>query len=169
MPHCQQPSRARADRRRRGSVSRGLFSVVLESEQLLWFFHSDARLMDSDRSRTDLVPPAGQMGLDSKEPTTIAEASEFARVSRRTMYSWINTGKVQTVRIAGGSQRILRSSIFAAVPTPRAQAGETLLLPQSLVSLESHEAGNISRQRRTDVAASEIDRHARSESLTEQG
>jgi excisionase family DNA binding protein len=44
---------------------------------------------------------------------SIAQAQELLRVSRRTVYYWIASGKLATVRtISGGSQRILLESTW---------------------------------------------------------
>lgn len=43
---------------------------------------------------------------------SIAEACALARVSRRTIYHWIALGKVDYVRTAGGSVRIVQSTLF---------------------------------------------------------
>jgi excisionase family DNA binding protein len=43
---------------------------------------------------------------------SIMQASELVSVSRRTIYNWLNAGKVQYVRTAGGSVRIFESSLW---------------------------------------------------------
>jgi excisionase family DNA binding protein len=43
---------------------------------------------------------------------TINEARTLARVSRRTIYNWIDQGKVEYYRTAGGSIRIVPASLF---------------------------------------------------------
>jgi excisionase family DNA binding protein len=43
---------------------------------------------------------------------TIMRASTLAGVSRRTIYKWLATGKLEYVRTAGGNVRILRTSLF---------------------------------------------------------
>lgn len=42
---------------------------------------------------------------------TIKQACAWLSVSRRTLYNWMDAGKVQYVRTAGGSRRILRESL----------------------------------------------------------
>lgn len=42
----------------------------------------------------------------------LKQACEVTGVSRRTIYSWMRDGKVQYVRTAGGSVRILSDSLF---------------------------------------------------------
>jgi excisionase family DNA binding protein len=43
---------------------------------------------------------------------TIQEAMQMARVGRRTIYNWLKAGKLETVRTAGGSLRIVVSSLW---------------------------------------------------------
>lgn len=44
---------------------------------------------------------------------SIAQAQAMLHVSRRTVYYWISSGKLATVRtISGGSQRVLLESIW---------------------------------------------------------
>jgi excisionase family DNA binding protein len=53
-----------------------------------------------------------------RETVSIIQACERARVSRRTVYNWLVEGKVQFVRTAGGSVRILADTL----PRPVARA-----------------------------------------------
>jgi excisionase family DNA binding protein len=50
----------------------------------------------------------------NRELVTIQRASELASVSRRTIYNWINENKVDYVRTAGGSIRIIADTLFRA-------------------------------------------------------
>lgn len=43
---------------------------------------------------------------------SIKQACEEVGVCRRTIYNWVNSGKVLTLRTAGGSLRILHSSLW---------------------------------------------------------
>lgn len=45
---------------------------------------------------------------------TIQDACARAHVSRRTIYTWLAAGKVQYIRTAGGSIRIVAASLFRA-------------------------------------------------------
>jgi excisionase family DNA binding protein len=45
---------------------------------------------------------------------SIAQAVKALGVSRRTVYYWISSGRLQTVRIRGGSQRVLTESLAFA-------------------------------------------------------
>jgi len=47
------------------------------------------------------------------EPTlSIAKACDMAGVCWRTLYNWMDAGKVQFVRTAGGSRRIVVASLL---------------------------------------------------------
>lgn len=41
----------------------------------------------------------------------IEEVAEFYRVSRQTVYNWINKGTIKTVKTPGGEIRILESEL----------------------------------------------------------
>lgn len=43
---------------------------------------------------------------------TINQATKIAGVSRRTIYYWLEAGKIRYVRTAGGSVRIFPKSLF---------------------------------------------------------
>lgn len=43
---------------------------------------------------------------------SIMQACRLARVSRRTIYNWMEKGKIEYVRTAGGSARIFTDSLF---------------------------------------------------------
>ena len=48
----------------------------------------------------------------NQELLNINEAAALARVSRRTVYNWLQADKLEYVRTAGGAVRIVRSSLF---------------------------------------------------------
>lgn len=50
--------------------------------------------------------------LSGRETVSIMHACERAGVSRRTIYNWIQAGKVEYVRTAGGSIRIFADTLF---------------------------------------------------------
>ncbi|HUL74178.1 MAG TPA: helix-turn-helix domain-containing protein [Vicinamibacterales bacterium] len=56
------------------------------------------------------------MMLDRKT-VSIPRACELVGVSRRTIYNWISSGKIQYVRTAGGSVRIFVDTLWRE-PTP---------------------------------------------------
>ena len=43
---------------------------------------------------------------------TVSEASQIARVSRRTLYAWMNAGKLPFVRTISGTRRIDRLALL---------------------------------------------------------
>jgi excisionase family DNA binding protein len=73
-------------------------------------------ILASTRSPSDTtingVAMETEQGTASERWITIMRACEVAGVSRRTIYSWIEMGRVTTRRTAGGSTRILESSLF---------------------------------------------------------
>jgi excisionase family DNA binding protein len=48
--------------------------------------------------------------------SNIAQACAIARVSRRTIYYWMQLGKVEYVRTAGGQVRIFADTLLVRVP-----------------------------------------------------
>ncbi len=52
------------------------------------------------------------MTLPTDKWLSIEKAREQVGVSRRTIYNWMDTGKVTWMRTAGGSRRILESSLW---------------------------------------------------------
>lgn len=62
------------------------------------------------------TPDHAPEGLPLPEYVTINRACEWLAVSRRTLYNWMHTGKVQYVRTPGGCRRILRSSLLRQEP-----------------------------------------------------
>lgn len=62
------------------------------------------------------------MGSDSnlnrqREMVSIMEASAIVGVSRRTIYNWLNSGKLEFVRTAGGSVRVFADTLFTVNTT----------------------------------------------------
>ena len=47
-----------------------------------------------------------------RKTTSIMKACELVGVSRRTIYNWISSGKVEYVRTAGGSVRIFVDTLW---------------------------------------------------------
>ena len=56
---------------------------------------------------------SGTMIVDRKT-ISIMKACELVGVSRRTIYNWISSGKVEYVRTAGGSVRIFADTLWRA-------------------------------------------------------
>jgi excisionase family DNA binding protein len=47
-----------------------------------------------------------------RQTVSIMKACEVVGVSRRTIYNWISTGKVEYLRTAGGAVRIFTDSLW---------------------------------------------------------
>jgi excisionase family DNA binding protein len=47
-----------------------------------------------------------------RQTVSIPRACELVGVSRRTIYNWISSGKIQYVRTAGGSVRIFADTLW---------------------------------------------------------
>ena len=47
-----------------------------------------------------------------RQTLSIMKACELVGVSRRTIYNWISSGKVEYVRTAGGSVRIFADTLW---------------------------------------------------------
>lgn len=57
---------------------------------------------------------------DPPPTVTITQAMKIAQVCRRTIYNWMRDGKVQFVRTAGGSRRIIEASLWKRPSDPSA-------------------------------------------------
>lgn len=53
-----------------------------------------------------------------RKTVSIPRACDVVGVSRRTIYNWISSGKVQYVRTAGGSVRIFEDTLWRDVQPP---------------------------------------------------
>ena len=51
---------------------------------------------------------------------TVHQAALLVGVSRRSIYNWIAAGKLETRRTAGGTQRILSTSLWQRTQAPGA-------------------------------------------------
>lgn len=51
---------------------------------------------------------------------SIPRACDVVGVSRRTIYNWMSSGKVEYVRTAGGSVRIFTDTLWRDAKAPRA-------------------------------------------------
>ncbi len=56
--------------------------------------------------------PSSHDGLEGT--VTIQQAMHLAQVSRRTIYNWLDLGKIHGVRTAGGSMRIYEDTLWHA-------------------------------------------------------
>ena len=52
------------------------------------------------------------MMMNDRKTISIMKACEMVGVSRRTIYNWIASGKVEYVRTAGGSVRIFVDTLW---------------------------------------------------------
>ena len=66
--------------------------------------------------------------LDRKT-VSIPKACELVGVSRRTIYNWIASGKIQYIRTAGGSVRIFEDTLWRE-PEAENSIGTASELPQ---------------------------------------
>ncbi|MFL2434135.1 MAG: excisionase family DNA-binding protein [Vicinamibacterales bacterium] len=52
------------------------------------------------------------MMIVDRKTISIMKACELVGVSRRTIYNWISSGKIEYVRTAGGSVRIFADTLW---------------------------------------------------------
>ena len=62
------------------------------------------------------MTPAGE--LNGRATVNILQAAERAQVSRRTIYHWLDGGKLDYVRTPGGRVRIFTDSLWRASRAP---------------------------------------------------
>lgn len=63
-----------------------------------------------------VIAPESTQGYHEGDLVTINEACAIVRKSRRTIYNWLATGKLQAVRDAGGNVCVVRSSLTTDEP-----------------------------------------------------
>jgi excisionase family DNA binding protein len=56
--------------------------------------------------------------VGDRKTLSISQACQHVGVSRRTIYNWIHSGKVEYVRTAGGSVRIFADSLWRKPDPP---------------------------------------------------
>lgn len=66
-----------------------------------------------------------------RKTLSIMKACEVVGVSRRTIYNWIGSGKVEYVRTAGGSVRIFADTLWRAPQQVTRQAPTSAVLHHS--------------------------------------
>lgn len=54
--------------------------------------------------------------IKSGDLVTIQKACELAAVSRRTLYNWMNSGRLPYIRTVGGARRIKAADLFIQEP-----------------------------------------------------
>jgi excisionase family DNA binding protein len=64
-----------------------------------------------------------------RQTLSIMKACEVVGVSRRTIYNWIQAGKVEYVRTAGGSIRIFADTLWRDPSAPARPADATRPVP----------------------------------------
>ncbi len=67
--------------------------------------------------------------MEERKTISIMKACELVGVSRRTIYNWIGSGKIEYVRTAGGSVRIFIDTLWRTPdrqPTSYPSKGATL-------------------------------------------
>jgi excisionase family DNA binding protein len=60
-----------------------------------------------------------------RKTISIMKACELVGVSRRTIYNWLSSGKIEYVRTAGGSVRIFVDTLWREPNDPARSAGPT--------------------------------------------
>ena len=68
------------------------------------------------------IPTGGQLVVERKT-ISIMKACELVGVSRRTIYNWLSSGKIEYVRTAGGSVRIFVDTLVARSEPDRSPGG----------------------------------------------
>ena len=58
------------------------------------------------------------MGLTDRETVSIMRAAELLRVSRRTIYNWIASGRVNYCRTPGGAIRLFEDELLVLQERP---------------------------------------------------
>jgi excisionase family DNA binding protein len=61
--------------------------------------------------------------MNERERVSLNRAAEICEVSRRTIYNWLATKKIEGVRTAGGSIRIYVDTLFHELNTDEIKQG----------------------------------------------
>jgi len=64
------------------------------------------------KAHVPFSPPVTAGIVDGRLTVNIVQAYTRCGVSRRTIYNWMRTGKVEYLRTAGGSIRIFEDSLW---------------------------------------------------------
>ena len=70
------------------------------------------RVRARSTTNTNPIRTASQHMIVDRKTISIMKACELVGVSRRTIYNWIASGKVEYVRTAGGSVRIFVDTLW---------------------------------------------------------
>ena len=84
--------------------------------------------LNLQRARTDTIL-GGNCQVERKT-ISIMKACELVGVSRRTIYNWLSSGKIEYVRTAGGSVRIFVDTLWRDPNRTDRPAVETVWQPQ---------------------------------------
>jgi excisionase family DNA binding protein len=71
-----------------------------------------ARLQPCDFRSDKSCEPQKVTHMNDRKTISIMKACELVGVSRRTIYNWIASGKVEYIRTAGGSVRIFVDTLW---------------------------------------------------------
>ena len=76
------------------------------------------RALDQQAGGPTVEDERGRPGAAEALPLSIRKACELVDVTRRTIYSWMASGKVETIRTAGGSVRIFVDTLWRTPDDP---------------------------------------------------
>ena len=94
-----------------------------------------------------------------RKTISIMKACELVGVSRRTIYNWIASGKVEYVRTAGGSVRIFVDTLWREPGRRRrADPQRSLMMP---AARRSHPRGSVDETQRSGTAVPSAEQPAR--------
>jgi excisionase family DNA binding protein len=71
-----------------------------------------ARLIPNPPPETFRYSPTEAINQVERKTISIMKACELVGVSRRTIYNWLSSGKIEYVRTAGGSVRIFVDTLW---------------------------------------------------------
>ena len=63
--------------------------------------------------------------MSDRTTISIRKACDLVDVSRRTIYTWMASGKVETIRTAGGSVRIFVDTLWRSPDDPTIARGDS--------------------------------------------
>ena len=86
------------------------YKCTIEHAKQLTVFHFGTGLICS-RFATDTLAREARNHVERKT-ISIMKACELVGVSRRTIYNWLSSGKIEYVRTAGGSVRIFVDTLW---------------------------------------------------------
>lgn len=103
-------------------MNAGWVEYTATSRRTRWIY-VDSLWRHPDRSKYTVNQIA--KGDPARQPTlSVMKAMKEVEVSRRTIYNWIDAGKVEWLRTAGGSIRIVTDSLWRAPHWPDERPGQ---------------------------------------------